>query len=490
MSDLNGFTAHGFDKSGVEYASKFIYFENFAEFISHKNFHGIELCILDFDIDDTIIGLVAGMIGRHMGAEFWLVTEDLRREKVVEANNIGIKNLLARPFEFSYIENYFKEQNLAHLKSQSSAESSYDSLQGMNVMIVDDNQANIDLLVEILDGFDLSIFSFCKPEKVFETLQREKIDLFLLDVMMPEISGFDLAKTIKEMPKYASTPIVFISALSDSQNIITGYDLGSCAYIEKPFDVNIIKSQIYNLLKSQKIQEIVSSSKDLFWATAAHDLKTPISAEISVLKMLLNSQFGDLDEAQREIVQDILSSTKFMQNMVENLMMKNKIETGKVSLFRQIYSLKEVIEHSIDLTKYILIEKRQKISFVDNTKGTMLPYDFVEIKRALHNVIANASAHSPLESEIIVQSQKNGTEVEISVRDFGEGIAPESLQYIFEEYISVAKNKKTLGSGLGLYITKNIVEAHGGRVSAQSTVGEGTKISLFLPMYTKVRKIP
>ena len=113
--------------------------------------------------------------------------------------------------------------------------------------------------------------------------------------MMPEMSGFELARKIKDTQLNKDAIIVFISALSDSHNKIKGYDLGSFAYIEKPFDVNIVKSQIFNILKSKKAQEVISSSKESFLATVAHDLKTPISAGINALNLLLGENLGELE---------------------------------------------------------------------------------------------------------------------------------------------------------------------------------------------------
>jgi len=362
----------------------------------------------------------------------------------------------------------------------------YSSVAGLKVMIVDDNSMNVELLEEILSKFNLNISSFIKATDACKVLLHEKFDLFLLDIMMPEVSGFDLAKKIKETPHNQHAPIIFVSALSDSANKIAGYDLGSCAYIEKPFDISIVKSQIYNVLKSQKAKELLNSEQDSFFATVAHDLKTPISAEINALQLLLDNNFGELEKNQQEILEDILNSTKFMQDMVENLLSKNKIDYGQMHLSKQVYSLKDLTQHCIELTKYILSEKDQKVVFKCSLENTLLPIDFLEIKRAIHNLIANASAYSPKGKEIIVEIFQNEGNIGVSVQDFGKGIALENQKDIFLQYMSYAKKYKTLGSGLGLYITKRIVEAHSGEILLDSKVGYGTKISILLPVYTKV----
>lgn len=359
----------------------------------------------------------------------------------------------------------------------------FSSIAHSKVMIVDDNPMNIELLEEILSKFDLEILTFLKPEDACQAMLSEKFDLFLLDIMMPEMSGFELAKRIKDTPSNQTVPIIFISALSDSHNKMIGYDLGSLAYIEKPFDVNIIRLQIFNILKNQKAQDIITSNKENFLAAVAHDLKTPIHAEINALNLLLNGNLGELEETQHELVEDILNSTKFMQNLVENVLCKSKIDNSKITLSKQVYSLKEIVEHCIDLTKYILGSRKQEIQFKCNINNTFLPFDFLEMKRAINNLIANASEYSPEESKILIKIFKIDNKLGFSIQDFGHGIDLEYQKDVFSQYMSQAKKHKRVGSGLGLYITKKIIEAHGGEITLKSKVDCGTTITVLFPAY-------
>src|SRR5574344_1279465 len=116
-------------------------------------------------------------------------------------------------------------------------------------------------------------------------------------------------------------------------------------------------------------QKINNNDKDLFLATVAHDFKTPINAEINALKLLLNNSFGDLGKEQKCIIEDILNSTKFLKDLVENVLCKNKIEQNKIGLLKQVYSLKELAENCIKNVEYILKPKGQKIILRCQTKG-------------------------------------------------------------------------------------------------------------------------
>lgn len=447
--------------------------------------HGTELCIIQTDLNKTDLKLIDKTKATHKGTEFWIASNNLSRENVILAHKIGIKTVVSSPVDTMQVEEYFNNKN-KHLENTDNEEDyNYLEIRNSKVMIVDDNLMNIELLEEILSKLHLKTYKFLKPKEAHQAVLQEKFDLFLLDVMMPEMSGFELAKKIKETQQNQNSPIVFISALSDNHSKMKGYNLGSFAYIEKPFDVNVITTQIYNILKNQRAQEIISQDKENFLATVAHDLKTPIRAGINALNLLLNENLGELEEDQQEIIEDILYSTTYMKDMVENVLCLNKIETEQMTLSKQVYSIKELVENCIELTKYITSAKNQPVRVDYSLKNPLIPFDFLEMKRALNNIIANASQYSPAGSKILIKVFNNANKVGISVQDFGDGIPLENQKEVFSQYMTFAKKNKTVGSGLGMYITKKIVKAHGGEIKLNSKVGYGTTITMYLPIYNK-----
>ncbi len=486
IEQLNN-TESPLDKNLVQNVSqKLLFIDKISEFKNLKKLNNIELCIIKTDFDKSDLKFIQRLKSKNQEIEFWISSNETSRENILRASNLGVKNIVASPVDAKIVKDFFEQNGQSQSSDKCIIPVDCSDIAGLKVMIVDDNLMNIELLEEVLSKFGLNISSYLKPKIACEVVIKEKFDLFLLDIMMPEMSGFELAKKIKETELNQDIPIIFISALSDSQNKITSYDLGSYAYIEKPFDIGVIKSQIYNVLKNKKAKDNIASTQNDFLATIAHDLKTPIRAEINALQLLLGANFGELDESQQEIIEDILNSTKFMRDMVENILCKSKIEHGQITLSKQVYSVKELVETCIEMTKYILSDKKQRVNFRCNIENLLVPLDFLEMKRAINNLISNASQYSPAGTEIVVEISQHGDNIGISVQDFGRGIALEHQKDIFVQYMSFAKKYKTIGSGLGLYITKRIVEAHGGDILLDSKVGYGTKISLILPMYTKV----
>lgn len=474
---------------GMHYSNslhrKFIFLEKFSDF--KKINSDIVLCIIQTDFSKSDLKSIKKIKTQYSDIEIWICSESnyLSKENILSANKIGIKTVISSPFDYKMVEEFFNKKE--GLVGEQKSEPIYNSsiVADSKVMIVDDNIMNVELLDEILSEFNLQITTFLKPKDAYQAMLNEKFDLFLLDVMMPEMSGFELANKIKDLPHNQNTPIVFISALSDSTNKIKGYNLGSCAYIEKPFDVNIIKSQIFNILKNQKSQDLINSNKENFLATVAHDLKTPINAGINALTILLNENVGELEESQQELVEDLLNSTRFMRDMVENILCKNKIENNQVQLHKQICSLKKLVEHCIDLTKYVIIPRKQKIQFKCEASNTLVPMDFLEMKRAILNLIANASEYSMEGGKILIKLFEVEGSIGVCVQDYGKGIALEYQKDVFSQYMSMAKKYKRIGSGLGLYITKKIIEAHDGKILLESRIGYGTKITFLLPTYNR-----
>jgi len=454
---------------------------------SPKLNQSIELCIIKSDFNKLDLSYIKKLQSANKDTEFWISSNNLSRDNIIIANKLGIKNVLSSPFDKKIVEDFFDKKNSKFCSNPNIITNEYDisCISNAKVMIVDDQQTNVELLDETLREFKLNVSTFTKPKEAFQTLLHEKFDLLLLDIMMPGMSGFELAKKIRNESVNQNISIVFISALSDTRNKLKGFDLGSLAYIEKPFDINLIKSQIFNLLKNQRSQEIITESKEGFLATVAHDLKTPINAGINALNLLLNKNMGPLEGMQLELVEDLLSSSRFMKDMVDNVLCKNKMDCTKIKLSKNFHSFTELTEKCIEISKHVITSKEQEVIFKNSCTNALLPFDFIEMQRAVLNLISNASEYSPTKGQIEINIFELENKVGISVQDFGKGIDSKNQDSIFEEYMSYAKKYKKVGTGLGLYITKRIIDAHDGEITLESKIGYGTKITLFLPKTIK-----
>lgn len=445
-----------------------------------KNLSGVDLskkalCIIKTDFSDT--NLIRKICRDNPDLEVWLASEDISRKNILTANSCGVKNVISYPVDARLVQEFFKDKHKPELFDNISPL----FLKGMKVMIVDDNRMNIDLLVETLSPLGLELTTYIKPIEASKIVNLEKFDLFLLDIMMPEMSGFDLAKIIKSTTINADAQIMFISALSDPENKILGFNLGSCAYIEKPFNVNVVRSQIYNSLKTKRLQDALLDKKETFLAMVTHDLKSPVNAEICALELLLNNQKSSLDDFQNEIIGDILGAAKYMKNLVENILQKYRSDNGKQVLHKTLFSLEMLTIQCVEEVKYLLQDKNLDIEIKSSLKNIETYIDCLEIKRVINNLLINAIEYSNKNSKILVNLYEEDHNLCFSITNSGIGINLENPNLIFEKCESLAQKQKSIGTGLGLYISKKIIDAHGGKIFVKSLPDENTTFTFTLP---------
>lgn len=457
---------------------KVAFVENVRAVNSTDDFSSKKLCIIKTNFKD--LHQVKKLISAYPKTEFWLTSSDISRKNIIKANCFGIKNVIPYPFDIKIIRDYFnqKKENICDEKYNNET---FCWMKDLKIMIVDDNPMNVDLLAETFANSGLQIYTFLKSQDALDALYKEKFDLFLLDIMMPEISGFDLAVKIKNSELNSDTPIIFISALSDSENKIMGYDLGSCAYIEKPFDVNVVRSQVFNILKSRKLQCAINETKESFVAMVAHDLKSPVNAEITALEILLQKLESQKDIENNEIVTDLLQAAKYMKTLINNILSKYKFENSQVLLNKSYCSLYTVITESVAETKYLAADKKLSFVFTNKTKHSSMFIDYIEIKRVLHNLFSNAIEHAPRNTvvNILLNDYKNF--LQISVENKFNGTPPDNINDIFEKFVSFANKSKCVNSGLGLFVAKKIIEAHDGFIKAEILTKDSICIKLILP---------
>ena len=436
-----------------------VFMDNIEEILTLKDLSSKKLCIIKTDFKN--LTLLKVLSAKYPDMEIWLASSEINRENVFKASKFNIKTILPYPYDMKPIDEFFKNKNFRNLKQCATEIPSW--LKGMKVMVVDDNEMNVALLVETLASTGLEVTTFTKPLDAAEAVQKERFDLFLLDIMMPEMSGFDLAKIINKSINSHSL-MMFISAFSDAEKKITGFNLGSSAYIEKPFDVNVVRCQIINALKTKQLNDAMNNTKESFIAMVAHDLKSPVNSEINALQLLLKN-IDDDKPAEAEIITDILSAAKYMKNLIENVVNKYRYDNDRFHLNKENKSIKSLVEECIEETKYLIVDKKLSIDFSYRAKTEKIMMDYIEIKRVVHNLLVNAVENTPKTSVIEIDISENKKFIVFSIRNPSNGIPIPNPEELFEKFVSNANKSKRISSGLGLHIAKNIVVAHGGSIN-------------------------
>ena len=367
-----------------------------------------------------------------------------------------------------------------------------------NILIVDDERQNLEILSNILSP-EYTILTAKSSSIAFGIIDKYMPDIILLDIIMPEMNGFEMLEKLKASEKTQKIPVIIITGLASVQDEEKGLALQAADFITKPFSANIVKArvrhhmQIVNQMRALEqlayYQSVVSAAeeKSKFFARMSHEMRTPLNAVIGLSELTLES--GGLSEEARENVENISNAGASLLGLVNDILDISKIESGKFRLVPVEYIFPVLISEII--TQCIMWKGEKSIEFkmeIDENIPSRLFGDDLRVKQILINLLSNAFKYTKEGTvELIVKSelsgQDDGVTLTVTVKDTGVGIQSEELDKLFAEYnqIDVKSNRTIVGTGLGLSITKMIVELMGGIIEVESEYGKGSIFTVKLP---------
>jgi len=360
-------------------------------------------------------------------------------------------------------------------------------LRNSRVLIVDDVLANIQIAKAILqmDGYQVTTAE-SGPEAL-KVLKNSPIDLMLLDIMMPDMDGFEVARLIKKEKEFIDLPIIYLTARNDEESLKKGFELGAVDYITKPFRGAELRMRVRNHLKLRFIQRRVqeaNAAKDKFFSIIAHDLRSPFTALVGMSQYLATG-IDKLDaETAKEFLEGMHKSSKNAFNLLENLLEWSRIQTGRMPMSPEEIDVTEIVHENLALLEVNIETKELRIENKLHTKEPVYA-DENAVNTIVRNLLSNAIKFTPRGGQIVLSSNRTEDELVVSVQDSGVGIEPEILDTLFRVDVrnSQAGTDKEKGSGLGLVLCKEFVEKNGGRISVESEVGKGAMFMFTLPVH-------
>lgn len=247
--------------------------------------------------------------------------------------------------------------------------------------------------------------------------------------------------------------------------------------------VHIEKKRYVIIIKDVTVEREIETLKTDFAATLTHDLKVPIIAAANMIDLFLNEKFGQISEKQEFALKNMKSSNNELLELVQVLLETYKIdEKGGIELYKEYIDLnsftQEVVEDMIPLTKDLNI----KLNFIPVDKKVSVSGDKMQLQRVIKNLVSNAINHSNTHKDIDVKIGEEKGFATISVIDYGQGIPKDEIKMIFNKYYSAAKKLRKVGTGLGLYLSQQITEAHGGEITVESEENVRTEFCVKLPI--------
>jgi signal transduction histidine kinase len=321
-------------------------------------------------------------------------------------------------------------------------------------------------------------------EQGLAIIQEGRHDIYLIDYRLDEKNGLDL---LSQAIEYGCTqPMILLTGQEAREVDIQAMKLGAWDYLVKGrIDAAALERAIRYTLEHKKVLDVLLESqkqREKFVATLTHDLKTPIKAEFRIFELLLSERFGPLTESQKLVINEMLRSNRFMFQMVDNLLTAFKFEEGQMVLRMEALDLNELVFSTISMDLSGLAQdKEQTLSMELADNLPLIPADALEIKRVIYNLVQNAINYTPKGGSIKVSSQFENHRALITIADNGPGIEENVQKTLFEPYASMAKRYRHIGTGLGLYISRKIIEAHQGELLLDSQVGRGSTFTFTLP---------
>ncbi len=241
------------------------------------------------------------------------------------------------------------------------------------------------------------------------------------------------------------------------------------------------KNTYLMIIKDVTNQKEIETLKEDFVATLTHDLKVPIIAESNMLNFLLSGKFGELSPKQQEAIENMQKSNNELLELVHIVLDTYKVRDSGIELFKQPVVLSELIEDVAAEMKPIADASKNPIVVKIQDDNELL-LDKLQMKRVLKNLIQNAISYGKTNTDIELKLFKRDKNAIITVKDYGKGIAKEDITKVFNKYFSASKKFRKIGTGLGLYLSKEIIEAHKGSLVVQSEENKYTEFCITLPI--------
>lgn len=392
------------------------------------------------------------------------------------------------------------------------------------ILVVDDTPANLKLLSSLLFEHGYQVRPVTSSLMALKSVSIEKPDLIILDVKMPELDGYEVCRRLKLDEHSRDIPVIFISALDEVGKKVIGFKAGGVDYITKPFqeeevlirvETHLALSRMQQELQARnaQLEQEISRRKKVeeellrahderrrlnelkehnrikteFFANISHELRTPINVIFSALQLYESIIKGCLDRNKSSNCHKYINTMKQncyrLLRLANNLIDLTKIDVGYFEIYETNINIINLIENiTMSVADYIE-SKGLSIVFDTDLEEKIIACDPDKIERIILNLLSNAVKFTHPGGKIMVSIENSIENICIKVKDTGTGIPEEKLNTIFERFVQVDRSltRNHEGSGIGLSIVKALVELHGGKIYANSQIGHGTEIIIFIP---------
>ena len=379
------------------------------------------------------------------------------------------------------------------------AEDAAENAENGLLLVVDDNQDNRDVLARRLEKQGHWAVTAASGAEALAALSEQPFDLVLLDIMMPEMDGYQVLSRIKADPATRRLPVIMISALDEMESVVRCIEMGAADYLPKPFNPTLLRARVGASLREKrardrelryaaeiaenlrKLQELERLRDDLTHMIV-HDLRTPLTSLMSGLQTV--PLVGDLNEVQAEMLEIAVDGSGTLLGMINDLLDVEKMEQETVPLDLSPLRPDVLVERA--MAQVAMLAQSGQLTLAAEADPALPEFsgDEDKLRRTLVNLLGNAIKFTPPGGTVTAAAACDADGLRFSICDTGEGIPPEAFERIFEKFGQVENRKagRKMSTGLGLAFCKLAVEAHGGRIWVESRPGEGSTFCFTVPL--------
>jgi len=381
-------------------------------------------------------------------------------------------------------------------------------MENKTILIVDDTIENLDILIELLDNYN--VMDATNGADALEIVDEEKIDLILLDIVMPDMDGFEVCSRVKANPNTKDIPIIFITANMDEESIEKAYMKGGVDYITKPFKPRELQARVKTHLELQELQNDMKNINKNLEIKIESELKKNKQQQLLMFQQSRLAQMGEIINMIAHQWRQPLNTLSMLNQTIVLKYTKGKLDTDVLDYFsensnKQIqqmsktidsfrdffkpekektdYCINNIITHSIDMLNPVFSKHSLIVKYENRDKLYTNGFPN-ELGQALVNIINNAKdaliENMIIDKTIVLDLKEQGSKAIITIRDNAGGIPNDIVYNIFDPYFSTKEEKN--GTGLGLYMTKLIIEEHMDGEIAVKNKDDGAEFTIILEM--------
>ena len=367
------------------------------------------------------------------------------------------------------------------------------------ILIVDDTPENIDVLNDLLRKFKRKVA--LNGERALKiAFSDPSPDIILLDIMMPGMSGYEVCEELRKNEQTKDIPIIFLTAKSEKEDVIKGFDLGAQDYVTKPFDARELIKRVKTHLQlkiqremlesmnetlEQKVQErtkqlkesndelehankklmVLDEAKSTFLKMVSHEVRTPLNGIIGASSLLKDS-FGE-DEEMKEFIDMLCISSNRLEKISSLALIITELQANKDNLTTSNENVYELLSKAIQSIKYVAKERNVSIDTNDIVRNLDINAAYMLVIKAFEIVLDNAVRFSPENKTIKITARKVNGNKQIEFTDFGPGFSDEKLKELFKPFEVGLKHEES-HSGISLCAVKMIMESHNAEINIKN----------------------